>query len=183
MHMHMNVHMNSVNAFGDGQSIPINVKTLLEDTIVETNRIEYKESWNPEKIAHTMCAFANDYENVDGGYIIVGVREKDGVPIGFNSQSTEDVVKIEKELQRISNLISPRYVPLISVDEYRGNRLVVIRAPRGESRPYKCPIGIGKSGSQGERAYYIRHLSSTVRANMEEEINQYGGQTNRRLMI
>lgn len=171
MHMHMNVHMNSVNAFGDGQSIPINVKTLLEDTIVETNRIEYKESWNPEKIAHTMCAFANDYENVDGGYIIVGVREKDGVPIGFNSQSTEDVVKIEKELQRISNLISPRYVPLISVDEYRGNRLVVIRAPRGESRPYKCPIGIGKSGSQGERAYYIRHLSSTVRANMEEEIN------------
>ena len=80
--MHMNVHMNGVNNddSNDLGPMPIDIGMLIEDTVVETNRIEYKEGWNPEKVAHTICAFANDYENVDGGYIVIGVREVDGTP-------------------------------------------------------------------------------------------------------
>ena len=78
MHMHMNgVNNDDSNDLGP---MPIDIGMLNEDTVVETNRIEYKECWNPEKVAHTICAFANDYENVDGGYIVIGVREVDGIP-------------------------------------------------------------------------------------------------------
>lgn len=169
--MHMNVHMNGVNDYDveDLDPMPIDVGMLIEDSIVETNRIEYKENWNPEKVAHTICAFANDFENVDGGYIVIGVKEDDGIPVGFSSQSPEDVVRIDRDLNRIANLISPRYKPRMSVEQYKGNRLVLLRVPRGELRPYKCPVSIGTSGVQGEKAYYIRQLSNTIRANMEEE--------------
>ncbi|MFM9971770.1 MAG: helix-turn-helix domain-containing protein [Burkholderiales bacterium] len=30
---------------------------------------------------HTICAFANDFHNLGGGYIIVGVAEKQGQPL------------------------------------------------------------------------------------------------------
>ena len=78
----MNVHMNGVNNDDskDLGPMPIDIGMLNEDTVVETNRIEYKECWNPEKVAHTICAFADDYENVDGGYIVIGVREVDWIP-------------------------------------------------------------------------------------------------------
>ena len=152
-----------------GCVIPVDVGMLIHDRLVEPERIEYVPNWDPDVVAYTICAFANDFENVDGGYIIIGVKEDCGIPVGFSNQSPEDIVRIDEDLKRISNLISPRYKPLMSVEQYKGNRLVLLRAPRGELRPYKCPVSIGTNGSQGERAYYIRQLSSTIRANMEEE--------------
>jgi ATP-dependent DNA helicase RecG len=32
-------------------------------------------------VLHTMCAFANDINNWGGGYIIVGIEEKNGMPV------------------------------------------------------------------------------------------------------
>ena len=46
--------------------IPLKIETLLEGQVVEQNRVEYKEGWNPGDIIHTICAFANDYDNVNG---------------------------------------------------------------------------------------------------------------------
>lgn len=39
--------------------IPLRLETLLSDKVVEQNRVEYKEGWNPNDIIHTICAFAN----------------------------------------------------------------------------------------------------------------------------
>lgn len=61
--------------------IPLKIETLLEGKVVERNRVEYKQGWNPEDIIHTICAFANDYANVNGGYIVIGVEEKNGMPV------------------------------------------------------------------------------------------------------
>ena len=55
-------------------AIPINIEELLRQRVVESTRIEYKKDWNPNAIIHTICAFANDIDNVGGGYIIVGVE-------------------------------------------------------------------------------------------------------------
>ena len=44
--------------------IALKMETLLEGRVVERNRVEYKEGWNPADTIHTICAFANDYENV-----------------------------------------------------------------------------------------------------------------------
>ena len=61
--------------------IPIKIETLLEGRRVEQNRIEYKEGFNPSDIVHTICAYANDIAGVDGGYLVIGVKAKDGIPV------------------------------------------------------------------------------------------------------
>lgn len=57
-------------------ALPININKLLSGRVVETERLEFKEGWNPEAVLHTMCAFANDVNNWGGGYIVIGFGEK-----------------------------------------------------------------------------------------------------------
>ncbi len=61
--------------------LPINIRELLRGKNVEWERLEFKEGWNPLGTLHTICAFANDFHNLGGGYIIVGVGEKGGQPV------------------------------------------------------------------------------------------------------
>jgi ATP-dependent DNA helicase RecG len=49
--------------------LPINIESLLNSRTVESERIEFKEGWNPDAIYRTVCAFANDFDNIGGGYI------------------------------------------------------------------------------------------------------------------
>ena len=59
--------------------LPINITELLEQNRIESNRIEYKQGWNPTAIYHTICAFANDFENLGGGYIVVEADNGDKI--------------------------------------------------------------------------------------------------------
>jgi ATP-dependent DNA helicase RecG len=52
--------------------LPINLEDLLQQRKVESDRIEYKKGWNPDPVTRTLCAFANDFENLGGGYIVIG---------------------------------------------------------------------------------------------------------------
>ena len=52
--------------------LPINLNDLLRQRTVEGERIEYKAGWNPDPIIRTVCAFANDFENLGGGYVVIG---------------------------------------------------------------------------------------------------------------
>ena len=61
--------------------LPINIDDVLHGQTVEWERLEFKQGWNPEAVLHTMCAFANDFHNLGGGYIFIGVAEKDGQPV------------------------------------------------------------------------------------------------------
>ena len=153
--------------------LPVNVDELLNGTIVESDRIEFKSGWNPERVLHTICAFANDFDNIGGGYVVIGVGEADGMPREYLGLPPDEIPRIEQDLFNRCNLITPRYVPMVSHERHRGVDLLVIWAPRGESRPYKCPVSLSsseKSGS-GERACYIRRMSDTVCANQAEEID------------
>ena len=53
--------------------LEISVEDLLNKRKIESDRIEFKAGWNPDDIYHSVCAFANDYNNDGGGYIVVGV--------------------------------------------------------------------------------------------------------------
>ena len=55
-------------------ALPINIEDLLNKRKIEGNRIEFKKGWNPADIYHSICAFANDFDNLGGGYILVGVE-------------------------------------------------------------------------------------------------------------
>lgn len=60
--------------------LPINLNDLLRQRTVESERIEYKTGWNPDAITRTVCAFANDFENLGGGYVVIG-QDCDGQPV------------------------------------------------------------------------------------------------------
>ena len=62
-------------------AIPVNIEDLINRRVVESTRIEFKSDFNPNAIIHSICAFANDIDNLGGGYIIVGVEGKDGAPV------------------------------------------------------------------------------------------------------
>ena len=65
----------------DTMELEMDVEDLLNKRKLESDRIEFKAGWNPDDIYHSVCAFANDYNNDGGGYIVVGVEEEDGVKV------------------------------------------------------------------------------------------------------
>ena len=45
-------------------ALPLDIDDLIHQRKVEGARIEYKRGWNPEKVPHSVCAFANDIDNL-----------------------------------------------------------------------------------------------------------------------
>ena len=90
--------------------VPVNASDLIYGRRVESARIEYKKDWNPSKVLHTMCAFANDVEGWGGGYIIIGVDFETGKPVIVGIDETT-VDSISKELIGMS--VSKGILPLI----------------------------------------------------------------------
>ncbi len=149
-------------------SIPINIETLLSGKVVEGSRIEFKEGWNPTAIMRTVCAFANDFENEGSGYIVVGVKEKNGKPQrpakGVNPDSFE---RVQKELIGYCNQILPAYMPRLSLEETDGKHVLLIWVPAGSVRPYKVPDDV--LAKHKTYNYRIRQFSSSVIPNAEQE--------------
>ena len=144
--------------------LPINIHDLIHKRTIESERIEYKADWNPEDILHTLCAFANDFHNLGGGYVIVGVAEENGRPVlPPKGLSPEKIDHIQKELLRLGkNAISPTYHTITDMYEISGKTVLVLWAVAGEQRPYKCKVSLSKD--KPEYAYYIRKHSSTIKA-------------------
>lgn len=46
--------------------LPINVEDLLRQRKLDSNRIEFKKGWNPDRTYSSICAFANDFDNIGG---------------------------------------------------------------------------------------------------------------------
>jgi len=44
-------------------------------------QFKFKKGWNPVAVLHTLCAFANDFDNWGGGYIFIGIEIKQGHPV------------------------------------------------------------------------------------------------------
>ena len=53
-------------------ALPLNIDDLIHQRRVEGARIEYKRDWNPEKVLHSACAFANDIDNWGGYWEVIG---------------------------------------------------------------------------------------------------------------
>ena len=148
--------------------LPINIEDLLHRRTVESERIEYKEGWNPESILRTLCAFANDFHNLGGGYVVIGVAEQNGQPamppVGL---LPEQIDAIQKELLNLGNsAIRPSYHPLTATYEMQGKTILVLWAPGGETRPYKAKTSLS---NKSDWAYYLRKHTSTVKASGEDE--------------
>lgn len=154
-------------------ALPININELITGIIVESERLEFKRGWNKEAIIHSICAFANDFHNWGGGYIIVGVEENDGIPIlppiGIELNQID---KIYKELLSLCNrAIRPSYTPIVEHIVYMEQNILVIWANGGQNRPYKASKHLTLDNK--EYLPYIRKFANTVVANQEEERELY----------
>jgi ATP-dependent DNA helicase RecG len=126
--------------------LPLNINDLLHGTSVEWERLEFKAGWNPLDTLHTLCAYANDFHNLGGGYIIVGISEQDGrpvlPPVGL------DVTRFDAIQKAILNLgynaMQPPYHPIVVPYDIDGRSILVIWAPGGQTRPYKARLSLGK---------------------------------------
>lgn len=149
-------------------AIPININDLIDCRVVESNRVEFKSDWNPTPIIHSICAFANDIDNVGGGYIVVGVEEKDGTPvIPVKGIPQERVDGILKELIGLCHMIEPLYYPVVEPVLFQGKYIIVIWVSGGHGRPYKAAKDVHSDKST--KLYYIRKFNSTIVASPEEE--------------
>ncbi len=148
-------------------SIPTTIHTLLSGNVVEWARIEFKTTWDPEASLKTITAFANDIDNWGGGYIIIGVKEQDGIPVKpYVGVPANTLDAWQKDIYEKCKLIRPAYTPIIGVDEIDDKSFIIIWCPGGDSRPYSSPKTMGKDSK--ERFCYIRKGSVTASPNDDE---------------
>ena len=155
-------------------ALPINIEDLLNKQKVEDNRIEFKRGWNPDKIYHTICAFATDLDNTGGGYILVGVEQDEngiakrpvkGLPIDTIDDIMKDMVGYDAKITS-SNLRSISYNTRVSKEEVDGQTVLAIWVPTGSNRPYCVPESVISKGKSPLK-YYIRSKASTIEARGE----------------
>ena len=158
-------------------ALHIDIEALLSNQRIESNRIEFKQGWNAPKIYQSICAFANDFDNIGGGYILVGVEEENGVakrPIcGVPDESLDHILK---SMVGYNHKISPFYLPRTSIEEVDGKKLLVIWVPAGDMRPYEVRSSVVSDKSPSTT--YIRSGSSTIEAK-GEVLNELREMSNR----
>jgi len=149
-------------------ALPINIDQLITGQTVEWERIEFKEGWNDLNIMQTICAFANDFSNLGGGYVIIGVAEKDGRPVlPPKGLDVAEAGKIQSELlSLVKQRIKPEYTPYVEPVTFQGKLILVTWCPGGQERPYEAPDSFVKGAP---RYYFIRKFNNTVRPNKSEK--------------
>ncbi len=152
--------------------IPVNVNDLLYSRGVESSRIEFKASWDEKttgfQVLKTICAFANDLQNLNGGYVVIGVDEKSGVavlpPKGLRP---EEIDGIQKWIRGSCKRLEDTYYPIISPEIVDGRHILVIWAEGSDNRPHKAP-----DGEKGEKKFWVRLGSETIDAERNGVLNQ-----------
>ena len=144
-------------------NLRINLDDLLHARTVESERIEFKATWDSRvtgyQVLKTICAFANDLRRHGSGYVVLGVAEKDGraelPPRGLTPQQIEEA---DTWISGRCRTIKPRYVPRISREEKDGRNILVIWVPASETPPHQAP-----DGNKGPK-YWVRVDNRTVDA-------------------
>ena len=154
------------------QVLPINVDGLLHCRAVESVRVEFKGGWDSRvtgyQVLKTICGFANDLQNLNGGYVVLGVADDGGAavlpPLGLSSA---DIDAAQKWIRGNCNRIDPVYQPVMSPEVVEDRHILVVWVPPSDTRPHSAPDGPAKS-----RKYWIRLGSETVDAEANGVLQQ-----------
>lgn len=144
--------------------LPINVQTLLERSRIESHRIELRTVWDADtvgwQILKTICAFANDHYNLNGGYVVIDVDDADGQAASATSGiSRQKMREAQQWIREHCSCLDPAYAPILSAEVVGGRDLLVVWAPASDLRPHRAP-----DGAYGSLKYWIRQGSETVDA-------------------
>ena len=160
-------------------TLPINADDLLCGRSIEFVRIEFKASWSRDttgvQVLKTICAFANDYQNLNGGYIVIGVAESKGraerPPAGL---SAADIHDAQRCIRGRCKAMRPGYTPILSPESLDGRDILVVWVPASDDRPHRAP-----DGERGSWKYWIRVGSETVDAEASGKLETLIEQTAR----
>ena len=145
------------------------IEDLLNGKRIESDRLEFKAGWNPDDIYTSICAFANDFENQGGGYIVIGVEEENGIakrPV--RGVDEEELDAIQKSMLGFNQKIIPAYFPKTIIDKVDNRYVLVLWVPTGLQRPYKVPEHV-TAKKQKSYKYFIRYNTSSICATPEQE--------------
>lgn len=158
--------------------LPFNLQNLLIPARTEDVRVEFKSGWDEhikQAVTRTICAYANDLLNLNGGYIVLGVDDAEGRPVMPPRGLEGDLEAMQKEVRGQCQRIEPAcQVAMFSV-VHQGKRILVIRVPAGDARPYKAPPTLESK----DRRYYVRRGAETEEAH-GDLLNQLLELTNRK---
>lgn len=146
-------------------ALHINLEDLLSARTVESDRIEFKEGWNPDATYRSICAFANDFDNTGGGYILIGVAENPVTKTAVRpviGLTTSEIAEIQKDMIGFNNLVKPYYAPRLFIEDVDGKRIIVLWVLAGNERPYEVPETI--TAKHKTRKYFIRKYASSIEA-------------------
>ena len=98
--------------------LPLGIEALLGGA-VESSRLEFKASWDERRTApqviQTICAFANDLQNLHGGYVVIGVREQHGRVIRpVDGLTPEEIEVAQRWLRGNCNRLRPMFMPVFA---------------------------------------------------------------------
>lgn len=149
-------------------ALPINIDKLFDQNTVESERKEFKLGLQPVSCMHTVCAFANDFNNWGGGYIILGVASQNGVPVRpVTGIRLNRLDTLQRKVTELTHKIITKPTVVMSPEMLDGKHLLVIWTPGGDNRPYKAPENL--AGGRRPYYHYIREGSITRRATTTEE--------------
>ncbi len=151
-------------------TLHINIEDLLSARTVESDRIEFKEGWNPDAIYRSICAFANDFDNIGGGYILVGVAEDETTKTAkrpVKGLTTAELSEIQRKMIGFNNLLQPVHHPKLFTEAVDGKQIIILWIPGGSNRPYQVPEQV--TAATKRYFYYIRKYANSVKANLEEQ--------------
>ena len=141
----------------------INLEDPLACRGVESQRVEFKAGWDPRttgpQVLRTICAFANDLQNLSGGYVVIGVAEQDGRAVFPPAGLTDEAVEAaQKWIRGRCNQLDPPYQPILSPETVADRRLLVVWVRGSETRPHRAPA------RDGSLRYWVRLGTETVDA-------------------
>lgn len=155
-------------------ALPIAIEDLLTASTVESSRIEFKPHLNDvilPQIIKSICAFANDWDNQNGGYLVIGVEEDSGRAVfPIKGLAPEEIEATQKRIRTGCNRLIPQYQPLLSPETLDGRHLLVVWVPPSNLRPHTAPDG-------DDHKYFVRIGAETVKVERGPLLDQLMEQT------
>lgn len=111
----------------------------------ETQSTEFKREFSTDPLRETMVAFSNDYSEIEGGLLIIGVDSSTRSPVDL-AENPEETMRRITGLCRDGSIV-PIISPQIYTVDLHGKTIIAVEVKRGERRPHRanniCYIRVG----------------------------------------
>jgi hypothetical protein len=128
---------------------------LIEDKVPESRQLDYKSQLpaGMPKDRTKFLANVSAFANADGGLLVFGVEEDEGVPTALVGVPEDDAEKVKLALEhQIRDGLDPTIldVRVVPVRLTSGSHVFLIRVPRSLNAPHMVIF-------DGHRQFYMRH--------------------------